>query len=802
METAGSADQSSVPPTPSPGSPGRLPLPLTSFLARDQERREVSTLLRREDVRLLTLTGPGGVGKTRLAIAVANEVALEVADGSTFVDLAPVRDPALVVPAIAQALGICESSDRSMHAGLVTALQSAELLLVLDNFEHVLAAGPLVVELLTGCPRITILTTSRAALHVSGEREYPVPPLSLPDPDLMTPRHVADAPAVRLFVERAMAVDPSFTLTDDNAAAIAAICVRLDGLPLAIELAAARSKVLPPSVLLPRLARQLPLLTGGPRDVPARLQTMHEAIAWSHDLLTPDEQAVFRRLAVFSGGFDLASAEIVCHGIEARLQHQDASLVSDAERSADADLLPWVTSLVDKSLLQRSDAQGSGRRLGMLETVREFATDQLVASTEEIAARAAHADCYVSLAERAESGLYGPEQRWWNAHLEAELPNLRAAMSWLRDSGHNEQGLRMATALGWFWHRRNHNHEGHQWLSSFLAGPQSDSALHARALSMAAVLEVWLGQHATAWEHSAQSLAQWRKLGDRAGTAVALRDLGGVMMGMGDYDRAGELLAESLGLFGDPDIPWDTALLLEWLGVLSYARADYAVAIDYFTRAQALFEQVGDVAFANWMRGNIGWVAVISHDDALARSALAESLDVAWELGDSWWVSWCLMGAGGLATRQGEHEQAARLFGVAETMRGATRSSLLPSVQMKYDTLTRPCRTALGEERWTTAFEIGARRSLAEAVDEGRRVLGPTSMPTRSTATTGLASGLTRREVEVLGLLVGGRSDREIAAALFIGHRNAQDHVSNVIAKLGVANRTEAAAVAVRDCLV
>ena len=274
------------------------------------------------------------------------------------------------------------------------------------------------------------------------------------------------------------------------------------------------------------------------------------------------------------------------------------------------------------------------------------------------------------------------------------------------------------------------------------------------------------------------------------------------MMGMGDYDRAGELLAESLGLFGDLDIPWDTALLLEWLGVLSYARADYAVAIDYFTRAQALFEQVGDVAFANWMRGNIGWVAMISHDDALARSALAESLDVAWELGDSWWVSWCLMGAGGLATRQGEHEQAARLFGVAETMRGATRSSLLPSVQMKYDTLTRPCRTALGEERWSTAFEIGARRSLAEAVDEGRRVLGPTPMPTRSTATTGLASGLTRREVEVLRLLVGGRSDREIAAALFVGHRTAQDHVSNVIAKLGVANRTEAAAVAVRDGLV
>jgi non-specific serine/threonine protein kinase len=421
---------------------------------------------------------------------------------------------------------------------------------------------------------------------------------------------------------------------------------------------------------------------------------------------------------------------------------------------------------------------------------------------EEFAARAAHADYFVSLAERAESGLYGPEQRWWNAHLEAELPNLRAAMSWLRDSDRSEQGLRMATALGWFWHRRNRTHEGHQWLGSFLAGPQRGSALHARALSMASVLEVWLGRHADALKHGEQSLAQWRRLGDRTGMAVALRDLGGVMMGMGDYDRSGELFAESLGLFRNLDVPWETASLLEWLGILSYAREDYAAAIDHFTRAQALFEQVGDVAFANWMRGNIGWVAVISHDDVLARSALAESLVVAWELGDSWWVSWCLMGVGGLATRQGAHEQAARLFGVAETLRGATGSSLLPSVQMKYETLTGPCRTALGEERWTTAFEIGARRSLAEAVDEARQVLGPTPVPVRSTATTGFASGLTPREVDVLRLLVGGRSDREIAAALFIGHRTAQDHVSNVIAKLGVANRTEAAAVAVRDGLV
>ena len=308
METAGATDEPIVAVGDAPRSQG-LPVPLTSFLGRDQEIGDVSTLLRRDDVRVLTLTGPGGVGKTRLAIAIASNLSADFPDGIAFVALAPVRDPDLVALAIAQALGVAASGDEQPLAALVSSLRDAAMLLVLDNFEHVVAAAPLVVELLAGCPRLTLLATSRAALHVSGEREYPVLPLSVPASDTRLPGHIGSAPAVRLFVERATAVDPGFTLTDDNAGAIAAICVRLDGLPLAIELAAARVGHLPLPAILTRLEQRLAFLTGGARDMPDRLRTLRDAMTWSYDLLEADEQRLLRSLALFQGGFSLDAAE-------------------------------------------------------------------------------------------------------------------------------------------------------------------------------------------------------------------------------------------------------------------------------------------------------------------------------------------------------------------------------------------------------------------------------------------------------------------------------------------------------------
>jgi predicted ATPase/DNA-binding XRE family transcriptional regulator len=686
---------------------GGMPVPLTRLIGREAEVAALRALLRDEEVRLLTVTGPGGVGKTRLAIAAAKDLGADFPGGVVFVGLAPVRDGELVVSAIAQALGVGESAADAVLTTLIATLGSAEALLVLDNVEHVLDAAPLVGALLAACPGLKVLVTSRAALRVSGERVYPVPPLTLPNVDDSAAASVGKAPAVRLYVERAAAVDPGFVLTDDNAAVVAAICQRLDGLPLAIELAAARSNVLSPAHLWPRLARQLPLLTGGPRDVPARLRTMENAIAWSYDLLTPDEQRLFRRLAVFVGGFALPVADAIAGDLDA-----------DA-----LDVLTGVGTLVDQSLLRRLDAAGAEPRFGMLEPIREFALDKLAASGEEPAIRDRHADYYGALAERAEPHVRGPDQVRWIAQLEAELPNLRATMSWLRESGRTEHGLGVAMALAWFLYRRNHVREARQWLTVFLADPQGDATLRAAALSRVAAFDVWCGDHRAASECSAQSLALWRRLGDRTGMAIALRDRGGVMMGAGDYAKAGEVFSESLRLFADLDAPWDMGLLLEWFGILCFAREDYALAIGHFQRAMTLFTQTGDTAFANWMRGNVGWVALIAHDDALARSALAESLAVAWDLGDAWWVGWCLMGAGGLATRQDAHDQAARLFGASEALRRTGMHPLLPAVQAKYNGLADACRTAMGDAAWSAEFEAGMRMPLTEAVAAARAVL-------------------------------------------------------------------------------
>jgi len=474
---------------------GHLPAPLTSCVGRQREVAAVCGLLGGTDVRLLTLTGPGGVGKTRLALVAATEAGPGFADGVAFVALAAIRDPALVSSAIARSLGVRAAPDRPLVDALKAHLYPLELLLILDNFEQVLEAAPLVVDLLVACPQLTVVVTSRVYLRVSGERAFVVPPLALPDLEcLPNVERLSGYGAVRLFIERAQAVT-DFTLTGANAVAVAALCHRLDGLPLAIELVAARSNTFPPEALLARMVHCLPALTGGPRDQPARLQTMRDAIAWSYNLLAPGEQTLFRRLAVFVSGFTLEAAEGVAR----------------AAGDPGVDTQEGVAALVDKSLLRSIDASPE-LRFRMLETVREFGLERLAASgeVEHQVTHDAHAFHFLALAEELDPMLRGPGQGAWFARLEAEHPNLRAALSWLRETRDAERAMRLVGALWWFWFRRYHVREGWAWADSILAMPEArtESSAQAKALFVTGELAMWQGDYdaANALQDQASSL--------------------------------------------------------------------------------------------------------------------------------------------------------------------------------------------------------------------------------------------------------------------------------------------------------
>ena len=766
--------------------PHNLPLQLSSFVGRQKELTEIKRLL--EHTRLLTLTGSGGCGKTRLALAAADELVEGFEDGVWLVELAPLVDPSLVPQAVASTMGVREQPGRLPTETLSDYLRTRKLLVVLDNCEHLVkACAELVETLLHSCPELRVLATSRESLGITGEVAWPVPSLSLPDlrrvPDIGS---LPQYEATSLFVERAAAIKPSFALTEQNAMSVAQVCYRLDGIPLALELAAARTRVLSVEEISNRLDDCFRLLAAGGRTVLPRQKTLHATMDWSHDLLSKEEQVLFRHLSVFSGGFTLEAAEAVCAG----------------EGIEEDEVLELLAHLVDKSLVTVRETGGE-TRYRLLELVRQYGREKLDDAEDEGEVRRRHAGFFVELAEEAERELGGLDQSRWLTRLETEHDNVRAALSWsLGERGNAGLGVRLAAALWSFWSMRGYLSEGRRWLESAISrsGPAATPA-KAKVLNGAGWLAMLQDEYGPARALIEEGLALNRELGGKEDIASSLVILGSVaVMGQLDDVPVVALLEEATKVRPQLEDRRTVARLLLLESMVVLARGDRERMVTLNEESLALFQELRYAYGIVMCLTNLGLIALAQGDYERATTLLREDLRLARELDHKLYIQYCLTGLAGVDASRSRPGRAARLWGAAERLSETYGGHIMPADRsiIDYEGRLAAARSQLDEAAWTAGWTEGRAMTTEQAVEYA---LEQEAAP-EPDAPEPYPAGLSAREIEVLRLVAQGMTNAEVAGKLFLSSRTVNWHLGSIYRKSGLGSRTEATRFAVEHDLL